>query len=199
MFENLKAWDRELLIFLNSLGIEELDRFWIFVTKIESWTPFFVLLVFLIFYYFKGRERLLILGFSLSTFAITLFLTEYCKRIVGRLRPNNEADLAGQLRILQDPDSFGFFSGHASSSFAIVIFLVLVLESKTKWSYSLFIWPALFVYSRIYVGVHYPSDLLVGAMFGTTMAYISYSILKRIEKGRALANPWNSEAIPNWQ
>lgn len=189
MFETLKAWDKELLIYLNSLGIEELDCFWIFVTKIESWTPFFVLLVFLIIHYFKGRERLLIFGFSLSTFAITLFLTEYCKHIVGRLRPNNEAGLSDQLRILQDPDSFGFFSGHASSSFAIVIFLVLVLKNKTKWSYLLFIWPALFAYSRIYVGVHYPSDIIVGAMFGTTMAYLTYFILKKVEKGNALANP----------
>ncbi|MBZ0328101.1 MAG: phosphatase PAP2 family protein [Altibacter sp.] len=182
MWETLKVWDRELFVFLNSLGIEQFDGFWIFITKIESWIPLFIFLTFLVFYYYKRRKGAVVFGFVLLTFFITLFLTDATKEFVSRLRPNNVEAFSELIRILQTPTSYSFFSGHASSGFAITTFVVLALRNYNKWIYLTFLWPILFVLSRIYVGVHYPSDILVGALVGTTIAFLFYALCKQILK-----------------
>ncbi|PKA82289.1 undecaprenyl-diphosphatase [Ulvibacter sp. MAR_2010_11] len=174
MLEVLKEWDRELFIFLNSLGIEQYDGFWLFVTQIKSWIPLFAFLVFLIFYYCRGKQGFIVFGFLLLTFSVTLFVTDFTKELVGRLRPNNVEAFAELIRALQKPTTFSFFSGHASSSFSITTFVVLVLRKHTKWIYFVYLWPLIFIMSRIYVGVHYPSDLFVGALVGTTFAVVFY-------------------------
>lgn len=179
MLETLKEWDRELLVFLNNLGVEQFDSFWIFVTQIESWTALFVFFSFLIFYFFKGRTRFIVFAFAILSFAISLFFTEITKDLVARIRPNNVAGFAEFIRVLQDPSSHSFFSGHASTSFAITFFMVLTLRKFNKWIYLAFLWPLLFVGSRIYVGVHYPSDIVAGALVGTLVAIVCYKICMR--------------------
>lgn len=176
MLETLKHWDRELFVFLNSLGIEKFDGFWITVTQIETWFPLFLLFFFLIFYYFKWKRGGTILFFLLLTFGITIFFTGFVKDYVARLRPNNVEALSEVIRILQKPTNYSFFSGHASSSFSITTFMVLILKEKTKWIYLAYLWPLIFVMSRIYVGVHYPSDIFVGALVGTIFAIICYKL-----------------------
>ncbi|MEM7087759.1 MAG: phosphatase PAP2 family protein [Bacteroidota bacterium] len=180
MLETLNEWDKALLVFLNNLGTEPFDGFWLFVTRIESWTALFVFFALLIFYFYKKKKGLLVFGFAVLAFAVTFLLTNLTKVLVGRLRPNNENDLVELLRVLQDPTSFSFFSGHASTSFAIVTFLVCVLRPFNKWIYLAFIWPLLFALSRIYVGVHYPSDILIGATVGTFIAIVCFKICKKL-------------------
>jgi len=176
MLETLKEWDKALFIFLNNLGVESYDGFWLFVTRIESWTALFVFFTLLIFYYYKRKRGILVFGFAVFTFAITFLITHLTKVWVARLRPNNVAELSEFIRALQTPISFSFFSGHASSSFAITTFLVLALRKFNKWVYLAYVWPLLFVLSRIYVGVHYPSDILVGALVGTILGVLGYRI-----------------------
>ena len=182
MLEQIKVWDRELFIWLNGLGVDTYDAFWIFITKIESWIPLFVFFFVLFIRFFGWKKGLIYVGLVILTFAATLLLTNFTKEFVGRLRPNNNIHLSGLIRVLQDPDSFSFFSGHASSSFAITTFVFLSLRKKNKWVLLLYLWPILFVLSRIYVGVHYPSDILVGALVGVLMAYLFYFLLKFILK-----------------
>jgi undecaprenyl-diphosphatase len=178
MLETLKEWDKALLVFLNNLGIESYDGFWLFVTRIESWTVLFVFFTLLIFYFYKKKKGLVVFGFALLSFGLTFLLTNVTKLWIGRLRPNNEIDFTDLIRVLQEPTSFSFFSGHASSSFAIVTFLVLVIRPFNRWIYLAYIWPLLFAMSRIYVGVHYPSDILIGALVGTVIAIVCYRICK---------------------
>jgi undecaprenyl-diphosphatase len=180
MLETLTEWDKALLIFLNNLGTETFDDFWLFVTRIESWTALFVFFSLLIFYCYKPKKGLLVFGFAVLSFAIAFLLTNVAKVWVGRLRPNNVEELAELLRVLQDPASFSFFSGHASSSFAIATFMVCAIRPFNKWVYVAYVWPLLFVMSRIYVGVHYPSDILIGALVGTLIAILCYKICKKL-------------------
>ncbi|MEH6765633.1 MAG: phosphatase PAP2 family protein [Aequorivita antarctica] len=187
MLETLRQWDRELFVYLNSLGIERFDFFWIYVTKIESWTPLFILFILLIFYYYKGKKAIAVFLFALLTFAITFLFTTVVKDYVARLRPNNVEAFTELIRILQKPTSYSFFSGHASSSFSITTFIVLVLRKFTKWIYLAYLWPLIFVMSRIYVGVHYPSDILVGALVGTIFAFVFYYGCKKILNNSSLS------------
>lgn len=190
MLETLKQWDRELFIFLNSFGIERFDAFWIFITQPESWIPLYILFFGLFLYYYRLRKGIKIIFFLLLTVGVTLYFTDFVKEYIARLRPNNVKSLAELIRILQTPNNYSFFSGHASSSFSITTFVVLALRNYTKWIYLSYIWPLVFVLSRIYVGVHYPSDIFVGALVGTGFAFLFYFLsLKAIEYNNLSNNP----------
>ncbi|MFT6994390.1 MAG: undecaprenyl-diphosphatase [Maribacter sp.] len=120
-------------------------------------------------------------------FVITL--TDLTKEIVARLRPNNDMDINSFIRILKKSKGYSFFSGHASSSFSITTIVVLFLWKEFKWVVIFYLWPLLFTMSRIYVGVHFPIDLMVGALVGTVSALLFYwlhhrLILPYLELGR---------------
>ena len=103
-------------------------------------------------------------------------LTDLTKNVVARLRPNNDEEINTLIRILRSPSGFSFFSGHASSSFSVITFVVLFLRRHFKWIYLFYIWPILFAMSRIYVGVHFPIDLMVGASVGIFSAWMFYKL-----------------------
>ena len=128
MLETLKEWDRELLIFLNNLGSENFDAFWIFITQIESWIFLFVLFLFIFFKYYKKKNALLLAGITIVTFSISFSLKYLTKALIERLRPNNIPELSESIRVLQYPKDFSFFSGHASVSFAVTFFVILSLR-----------------------------------------------------------------------
>ena len=174
MLRSLRYWDQDFLIWLNNLGKESYDAFWIFVTQIESWTPLFLYFIGVLLYYYKGRRGVILLLLGIITFLSTLAITDFTKIYVARIRPNNIDNLYCVLRVLKHPTSYSFFSGHASSSFCIVVYLVLCLKKLNPWVYLSFIWPILFAGSRIYVGVHYPSDIIVGALVGSVLALLGY-------------------------
>lgn len=180
MLETLQQWDRDLFIFLNNLGIEAYDSFWVFVTQIESWILLFVAFLFIVFYYYKWKKGIVVFLLILSCFAVTLLATDLTKEFVARLRPNNEQLLSDLIRVLQKPTTYSFFSGHASTSMAITTFMVLAIKRFNKWIYLAYLWPLIFMLSRIYVGVHYPSDILIGALVGTGFAFLFHTITKRI-------------------
>jgi undecaprenyl-diphosphatase len=189
MLQTLKEWDRELFIWLNNLGIEQYDSFWIFVTQIESWLPLFLFFFILIFYFYGLKKGFVVIFFLLVSFSLTLTFTNLVKEYVARLRPNNLEALSGLIRILQKPTNYSFFSGHASSSFAVTTFVALCIRKHSKWIYLSFLWPIIFVLSRIYVGVHYPSDLFVGALVGTLIAFLIYWVCKKVLKKVEVQNP----------
>jgi len=179
MIDKLVQWDRDLFIWLNNLGIERYDSFWVFVTQIETWIPAYVFMFILMFWFFPKRNAVIA---TMSTIGVTLFtlgLTRVVKDYVQRLRPSNTPELAELIRVLQEPFDFSFWSGHSATSFAVTVFVVLVLRDKSKYVYLFFIWPILFAMSRVYVGVHYPGDLLVGALAGTTIAFLFYTLLRK--------------------
>ena len=166
MLEQLEQWDREIFIYLNGLGIEKYDAFWVFVTKIEHWIPWYLFLLGLFFVVYKRRQAIIGVLLSLGVVAFSLGITEVVKNVVARLRPSNTPEIAELIRVLQSPTNFSFFSGHASVSLALTTFVVLALRHELKWIYLIYIWPLLFISSRIYVGVHFPGDIMVGSLVG---------------------------------
>tara|TARA_R110000823_G_scaffold13313_3_gene44115 strand:- start:62 stop:637 length:576 start_codon:yes stop_codon:yes gene_type:complete len=176
MLDKILQWDRETFVYLNSLGIEQYDMFWSTVTKFPPWIPLFVLIISLFFIKFSKREALfMILTLLMMVFFVST-LTDLTKNVVARLRPNNDEEINTLIRILRSSSGFSFFSGHASSSFSVITFVVLFLRRHFKWIYLFYIWPILFAMSRIYVGVHFPIDLMVGASIGIFSAWMFYKL-----------------------
>ncbi len=184
MLKKLFEWDKEIFVYLNKLGIEEYDTFWTVATEIISWTPLFILFFVLILMAYPGKE-----GYYRSlTVLLLLFLvllaTNLTKDFFERLRPNNEEDLREIIRILVQPKGYSFFSGHAATSFSITTLVYLFLRKRMRFTWFLFVWPVIFSFSRIYVGVHYPFDILIGTIVGVLFAFLFYYTYRRfIEPG----------------
>jgi undecaprenyl-diphosphatase len=179
MWERLLKWDRDTFIYLNGLGIEQHDVFWSTVTQFTTWIPLFLLFVALFFLKFPKKEAwyrfLMVLGLAVFIGLIT----HVTKISVARLRPNNTEEINTLIRILKTPTDYSFFSGHASSSFSITMLVFLFLRHKIKWAILFFIWPILFAMSRIYVGVHFPIDILVGMLVGLLSGWLFYVLYER--------------------
>lgn len=168
--------DKSLFIFLNNLGSQPFDGFWLLVTKQFNWIPFFLLLLFIL-YKKVGSKQLLI---ALLTIALLLTftneITDLVKFSVQRIRPCNEEELKGLIRIVKDSDTFSYFSGHAANSIAAMMFVFLILRRYYKYSYLIFLYPLIFAYSRIYLGLHYPLDIISGYIFGSLTGLLFYRI-----------------------
>ncbi len=178
--DQILDWDKELFLYLNGLSHLQWDYFWLLVTRIENWIPLYILFFFLYWKKLSRKKALLATVSTLILMGLTLGITTLVKNVVTRIRPSNEPDLNGLVRVLQTNVDFSFFSGHSAVSFAVSVFVILILKQHIKWIWIILIWPFLFAMSRIFVGVHYPSDLFVGAIVGILLAVISRKLLRSI-------------------
>ncbi len=180
MLEKLLQWDRETFIFLNNLSTDRWDAFWTTVTAISSWIPLFLFLIVLLIW-MHGQNKGLKMTFTILAMAsFVLLLTKITKEWVGRQRPNNDETINELIRVLITPTDFSFFSGHAATSFSIAVLVYLFLRKKTAWIALLFLWAILFTISRIFVGVHYPIDIIVGALVGTISAILFFKLHNKL-------------------
>jgi undecaprenyl-diphosphatase len=174
MLDKVLRLDKELFIFLNGLGSPTFDALWLLITKQANWTPFFLILAYLLY----KKIGLKNLGIVIVFIALILLccneFVELFKVTFKRLRPCNEPDLKDIIRVVHKSKTFSFFSGHAANSTATMTFIFLLLRKHYKYAYLIFLYPLIFAYSRIYLGVHYPTDILTGYFFGTIFGLLFY-------------------------
>ncbi|MBT8184330.1 MAG: phosphatase PAP2 family protein [Eudoraea sp.] len=180
MLKRILEWDRQTFIYLNSLGIEQYDTFWSVVTNITTWIPLYLLFFILLQIKYPRKEAVIMTMVTLVALGAIILTMDITKEAVARLRPNNNVEINTLIRILKSPTNYSFFSGHAASSFGMTTLIVLFLRNRTKWVWVFFIWPFLFAFSRIYVGVHYPIDIIVGALIGGLYALLFYRMYDSI-------------------
>ena len=174
MIETLETWDQELFLFLNGLHAKPLDPVFDWITYKWTWVPLYA--VFLLLLWKKyGVKSLIIL---LPTIALLIGATDQIslafKHGVGRYRPCANLDFGTMVHVVDNAcrSKFGFFSGHATNAFAVATFVGLLL-GRRKWLGWLWLWAGIVAYSRIYVGVHYPGDIFVGALVGTALGWLA--------------------------
>lgn len=202
MLEKLMDLDRDLLVYLNSLGSEPFDPFWEFITKQVNWIPVFAIIAYLTFKRLGWRHALLVVGMVALLVAFTDQTTNLFKNGFQRLRPGNNPDIAGVIRAIQHRRSFSFISGHASNSMAVAFFLYNVMRPYLKYMGFFFLWPLIFAYSRIYLGLHYPGDILLGYAWGLLTGWLVLRLYvylrdKYFPQQEKLDNPTNGEAVTN--
>ncbi|KIX21821.1 phosphoesterase [Flavobacterium sp. 316] len=186
MLEQIITLDKELLVFLNGLGSESFDTFWLQITKQLNWTPYFVILLLILQKKIGWKNLGIVLLFIALLITFTDQITNLFKYSFQRLRPCNDPEINTIIRVVKTSNSYSFFSGHASNSTATMTFIFLILRQYYKYAFVVFFFPLIFAYSRIYLGLHFPIDILTGYFFGAlfgTVFYKGYSIyLKRSRK-----------------
>ena len=179
MLEYLMHLDRDVFIYLNSFGSEPWDGFWLWITKQINWIPVFLIFFYLIFKHYGWRHAILIiLMISLLILITDQTTTHLFKYRFTRLRPGSDPALDGLIRAVHTSKTFSFISGHASKSMAACFFLYTILKSRVKYIEIMFLWPLVFAYSRIYLGLHYPGDILAGYIWGILMALLVLKLYK---------------------
>ena len=182
MLDRLLQIDTELLIFLNNLGSEQWDSFWFFLTNQFSWSPLFAFLLFLMFKKFGWKNGVLLLLFLIVLITFSDQFTNLIKNTFERLRPCNTEGVIEQIRNFNyKPSSYSFYSGHAASSMTFSFFVILLLKSNYKYIWFLLLFPILFGYSRIYLGVHYPLDIVSGYFAGIFFGYLFFLLQKKLK------------------
>ncbi|KIC01796.1 phosphatase PAP2 family protein [Flavobacterium sp. AJR] len=180
MLEKLQELDTNLFVYLNGLGSETYDKLWLVITNQVNWIPLFLLLFYFIYKKLGTKQTLYLLLFIAILITCTDQLTNLVKNNVQRLRPCNNPDINSFIRIVQVRSSFSFFSGHAANTMAVATFLYLLLNKHFKYFGLLFLWPLVFAYSRIYLGLHYPLDILCGYLAGATMGFLLFKIYQKV-------------------
>lgn len=179
MLEKLLQLDVQLLVFLNGLGSTTYDGLWLFITKQSNWTPFFLVLLYLVFKKIGIKSTLYLLLFVTLLLVVTDQTTNLFKVTFQRLRPCNNPEINSIIRLVKASNSFSFFSGHAANSMATMTFLFLILKKQYRYAFLIFLFPLIFAYSRIYLGLHYPLDILTGYLFGATFGIVTYKLYQK--------------------
>lgn len=179
MLEKIIAIDKDLLVFLNGLGSEVFDGFWLIITKQIYWTPFFLLVFYFLAKKIGWKNFLIALVFIALLILVSDQTSNFFKNHFQRLRPCNDLDLKNIIRIVKPSDSYSFFSGHATNSMATTVFVFLIIRRYYKYALLLFLFPLIFAFSRIYLGLHFPTDILTGYAFGATFGFVFYKIYQK--------------------
>lgn len=179
MLEELLHIDQETFLFLNNLGSPAWDGFWLFVTDKWSSVPLYLVLLVLAGRWLGVKKTLLLLVTIALLITVCDQLANFFKLGVGRLRPCYDPDLTGFFRLVKSScgGKYGYFSAHAANSFAVAVFFVHFFKSRYVFlSGFLVIWAGVVAYSRIYIGVHFPLDVLTGALVGTFMGWLFFRL-----------------------
>lgn len=176
MFEDILQKDQELLIYLNNLGSEFWDPIWLGITNQFYWTPLFVLIFYLTIKTFGWKKGLFTIVMMIILVALSDQFTNLVKNTVMRIRPNNDSLIKLSLKELLNPQSYSFYSGHAATSSVFTVFVILTLKKHLKYIWLMVFFPLVFSYSRLYLGVHYPIDILTGLLMGTLLGLLYYKL-----------------------
>lgn len=192
-------FDQSLLLKLNGSDSLFWDGFMWVATSTYIWIPVAVALLYVLFKNNKIKEALVLI--VLLALVITLadqIASGICKPFFARFRPTRDPELMYLVDIVNGyrGGRYGFMSSHAANTFAVAVFLSLVIRS-TSLTCSLFLWAALNAFSRIYLGVHYPGDILFGTLVGVSVGILIYLLYKNLQnkflyQSRYVSNQYTS-------
>jgi undecaprenyl-diphosphatase len=175
MLEYLMQLDKELFLFLNGLNADWLDPVMYYISYKFSWIPFYILLLWFCYKHYGWKTTLFIMLFSAILITLSDQTSNLIKDSTQRLRPSRDEGLEGLVHLVYGyrGGGYSFVSGHATNSFALAIFMIHLLKNKVRFIVPVMItYAVLNAYSRIYLGVHYPADMIGGIILGILCALL---------------------------
>lgn len=178
MIDQLLQYDKEVFLFLNNLGSTTFDGLWLVITNKLTFIPLYAILLYLIYKHLGWKTLLLLIVVIAAMITFTDQVTNLFKDGFQRPRPCRAEGVENVMRYIAPRcGKYGFFSGHASNSMAVAVFAGLLLKSYyEKLIFILLFWSVIVAYSRIYVGVHYPLDIICGMAFGALSGFMFYKL-----------------------
>jgi undecaprenyl-diphosphatase len=185
----LERLDQQLFLFLNSFHSPFWDKVMNIISGTSTWIPLY--LVILVYLGFKLKRKFIALLIVIAI-AVTLSdqISVLIKNSVQRFRPCHQPELEGMVHIVNGycGGLYGFVSSHASNCFMVATLCALMI--RQRWfTISMFTWAAVIGYSRIYLGVHYPGDVVCGALLGAIVGYAIYKLYQYTDR----------KLLPRWQ
>ena len=182
MIDYIKHLDQQLLLAINSIHSPIFDTIMWWVSKTQTWVPLYIFIIYLLV---KRSGKRIWIYLIAATVLILLSdqLSDLIKNHVQRLRPTHCPEIEGLVHLVREYRGglYGFVSSHAANSFAVATFISLLFK-KRYLTAIMFVYAVLVSYSRMYLGVHYPLDVLCGALLGTTIGWLVYFVINLIEK-----------------
>ena len=180
MLEKIIDYEHDLFLLINGFQSTFWDQFmWLFSGK-TAWSP--IAFFFIVILFFKNRHRWkeIILIFMAITLVVTLcdqFASSFCKPFFERLRPTYHPDFIGEVKTVfgYRGGKFGFISSHAANAFGFAMLTSLIFKHRF-YSISIFTWAMVNSYSRIYLGVHFISDIVPGIITGLLFGWLVYKL-----------------------
>lgn len=171
-------WDVDLFLFLNHEGGPLFDQCMVLLSSKWSAIPLYALLLFLIYKKLGRSIWVFLVGVAL-TILVSDQSSVAVKNWIKRPRPCHEETLKGQVHQVDGKcgGTYGYYSSHASNTMALSILIILFLRSRGL-AAVLFTWVALVGFSRIYLGVHYPLDVLSGWLAGAIWGWLAFSLIR---------------------
>lgn len=183
VLEFLDQVDKDLLLFLHHQSSPFLDVAMVAITEKYNWIPLYLLLIFALIRQFRWQAV-----YSMAAVILLVILSDqltsgFMKPFFGRFRPCHDPEIGHLIRIIRRcGGEFGFVSSHAANSFSVSTFFILLFHKSHRYIWWLLIWPLLFSYSRIYLGVHYPLDVLGGALVGIGLGWMMYRATEKLSE-----------------
>jgi undecaprenyl-diphosphatase len=178
--DTLLDFDKNLFLGLNGFHADWLDPVMITLTRPLVWLPFYLVLL-----YFTvkslGKDTWIFLGaLTITLVAGDQITSGLMKPLFERLRPSHEPALQGMVHLVDGyrGGRFGFSSGHAANTLSVAVFFSVVLGNTHNWIWVLYPWAFLMAYTRIYLGVHYPGDIVAGFAVGVASAWVGIAIFR---------------------
>lgn len=181
MIETLNTYDVNLFVLLNSLHNEFFDKFmWLVSGKFE-WIAMYVMLTAVLFRRDWRSAIAVLLGIAVAILLADQISSGLIKNLVMRPRPSHNDDIVSVIHLINDyrGGMYGFVSSHAANCFALIVFLSCLFKHRI-FTLTGILWAGLVSYSRIYIGVHYPGDILGGIIVGVLTGFFIHWLYCKI-------------------
>ena len=190
--ETLSQYDSNLFLYLNGLHVDWMDKVMVLITNMWVWFPLYLLLIYWTVKQYGRRCWWIFFAIALVVLCTDQLASHVCKPLFQRLRPCYNADFQYLIYLPKGlaGGRYGFVSSHAANTFGVATFLTPVLKKYRPWmAIVLFLWAFISSYSRIYIGFHYPGDILCGALLGTLIGLAFWKLFQLV----VVRKVWNSK------